>query len=81
MDQTVSAKELRLNMKEIKDRVLEGQSFVWIYNSQPIADIVPRRPFKGGRKWDMMKELAKIRKMMKNKTPCDAVALVRNERD
>lgn len=80
MEQTISAKELRDHMKEVKNRLLKGETFVWIYHSQPIANIVPRLKTAQTPKWDM-KKLEKIRKMMKHKKRFSAADWIRKERD
>ncbi len=41
MNLYISAKNLRLKLKEILERVSKGESFTIVYNSKPVAKLVP----------------------------------------
>jgi antitoxin (DNA-binding transcriptional repressor) of toxin-antitoxin stability system len=41
MNQTISAKNLRLHLKEILLQAARGHKFTVIYNSEPVAEITP----------------------------------------
>lgn len=41
MNEFISAKNLRLKLKEILERASKGESFTVVYNSKPVAKIIP----------------------------------------
>ena len=46
MEQTISVKELRLDLPKIIKRLERGERFTLIYHSKPVGELVPRRELK-----------------------------------
>jgi antitoxin (DNA-binding transcriptional repressor) of toxin-antitoxin stability system len=80
MIKTVSTKDLRLNMKDVKNSLKNGVSIVWIDHSQPIAKIVPIDSVDDKGSTDWLERMKKLRFSVPGKKKIDAVELIRKER-
>ena len=80
MEQTISVKELRLELPKIIKRLERGERFTLIYHSKPVGELVPRLPFKVIPK-GTLKFFADPPKRFLFKSKKSAVELVREDRD
>jgi prevent-host-death family protein len=64
---SIPAKELRLNLKETLEKVSNGESYIVIYNSKPIAKLSPLSEFPEKKRGNG-REIAKVLRKISRKT-------------
>ena len=79
MSQTISTKDLRLNMADVKRSLKKGVSILWIDHSQPIAKIVPIDHV-GDSEGDWFEKMERLRFSPRGKKKPNAVEIIRKER-
>jgi len=77
---SISTKDLRLNMKAVKKNLLNGVSLVWIDHSQPLAKIVPIEQSTQQQAGNWLEDMKKARFRAPGKKQRNAVDIIRKER-
>lgn len=79
---SISAKELRLDLKKIVARLEHGESFQIIYRSRPIADLIPKKRKLSPEAWiSQFHKLQNSSALNKRRIKIDAVKEVRKLRN